>query len=79
MTNWSDVTKLQQCVGDTAVEAQLAKVDPHTAFIFQNKYKIDNLPTWRSHALWKSPEVAAGPAGVMKTMKDFFSRKTSTK
>ena len=78
MTNWSDFAKLKQCVGDTEVEAQLAKVDPHTAFMFRNNYKENNLLTWRSHKLWKNPEAAAGPAGVMKTMKDFFLRKTST-
>ena len=60
MTNWSVLTKLKQCIGDIAVEAQLAKTDPHTAFIFKNKYKIDNLPTWRTHALWISPGAAAG-------------------
>ena len=70
MTNWSVLAKLKQCVGDIAVEAQLAKTDPHTAFIFKNKYKIDNLPTWRTHALWKSP--GARPGGDKKTKSDFF-------
>ena len=38
MTNWSDLNKLKECVGDTALEEELNKVDEHTAYMFQHKY-----------------------------------------
>ena len=41
-TNWSALDRLKECVGDTALEAELTKVDDHTAYMFQNKYNKKN-------------------------------------
>ena len=69
-TNWSALDRLKECVGDTALEEELTKVDEHTAYMFRHKHSKTNMPSWTVHKQDKNYVAAAGPsaaAGRAKT------------
>ena len=49
-TNWMQLKELKACVRDKALRKKLDQTDPHTRFIFENRYSKTRLPHWSNHA-----------------------------
>ena len=52
-TDWDLFKKMKEAVGDKLLEELRKKADPHTLYIFQNKYNKDKLPSWQTHVTVK--------------------------
>ena len=50
-TDWSLLEEMKLCMGDVALDALKKKADPHTIYIFENRYTKQKLPTYKTHAM----------------------------